>query len=125
MLIKQPNGKFCSCDRYSGIKTMNLTEQDVINMYIEMAKDEMNNAKHYGVLLEYDVVTDEELQAMGSDKTYAELIKYVPRAPVNQRYADIDFTTYASCPNCGSRVQDGMGHVDEKCDACGQLLKWK
>lgn len=125
MLIRQPNGKFCYCNWYDGNNTLNLTEQDVINMYIEMAKNEMNNAKHYGVLVERNAITDEELKAMGEKRTRKELLKHVPLNPVNQQYADCDFTTYANCPSCGNRVQNGMGHTDERCDKCGQLLKWR
>lgn len=125
MLVRQPNGKFCSYDYGGSNKKLNLTEQDVIDLYIKMAKDEMDNAKHYGVLVENGWVNDAQLKAMGSDKTFAELIKYVPCKPVNKKYVHCDFTTYASCPSCGNRVQDCMGRADEKCEECGQLLKWK
>ena len=60
---------------------------------------------------------------MGFDRTYDELVKFIPRQPLNKAYAPCDFTTYAECPNCGTIVQDGIGHKDEKCK-CGQLLKW-
>lgn len=125
MLIKQPNGKYCFCSYIGLNKEMNLTEEDVINKYIESAKVAINNAEPFGKLIETQNVSDEELKEMGSDKTYAELIKYVPLEPKNTRYASCDFATYGECPSCGDRVQDGIGLTHEKCSNCGQLLNWR
>lgn len=132
-LIKQPNGKYCVIDYAGDVRHYNLTEQDIINMYIEDAKACVGAAKHYGELINKTVfigykeslnrISDKVLKEMGFDKTYDELIKFVPRKPLNTSYAPCDFTTYGKCPNCGESVQDGMGHTDEKCK-CGQLLKW-
>ena len=50
--------------------------------------------------------------------------KLIPKEPVDRRYASCDFTTYAKCPTCGAMVQNCMGHYDERCNKCGQRLKW-
>lgn len=127
MLIKQPNGKYC----YSGwskgnrYRNINLTEQDIIDKYIDKAIEEIKNAEHFGKLIETEKVSDEELREMGPDKTYSELIKYIPLEPKNIQHASCDFTTYGKCPSCGDRVQDGIGFTEEKCSKCGQLLKWR
>ena len=133
-LIKQPNGKYCSVDYRGQATFLNYTEQDIINMYIEKAKEDIKNAEHYGKLIEKiengDVcrvqrnILDKDLITMGFDKPYNELVKFVPRRPIDQSYAACDFTTYGKCPNCGENVRDGIGGKDEKCRSCGQLLKW-
>jgi hypothetical protein len=126
MLIKQPNGKYCIAYSFDNQPiTINLTEQDIIDKYINEANEAIKNALHFGKLIETRKVSDEELREMGSDKTYAELIKYVPLEPKNTRYASCDFATYGECPSCGDRVQDGIGLTHEKCSKCGQLLKWR
>lgn len=126
MLIKQPNGKYCIAYSFDNQPiTINLTAQDIINMYIDQANAAMINAEPFGKLVAIRKVSDEELKEMGSDKTYDELIKYVPLRPKNTRYASCDFATYGECPSCGDRVQDGIGLTHEKCSKCGQLLKWR
>lgn len=62
---------------------------------------------------------------MGSEQTYAELIKLIPREPVLQYYVGCEFATFGDCPNCGNSVRDGIGHTDKNCNKCGQLLKWR
>ena len=94
----------------------------------------MKNAEHYGKIIEriengdgcraQRTIFDEHLESMGFDKSYNELVKFVPRRPTDARYISCDFATYGKCPNCGERVRDGMGGTDEKCRHCGQLLKW-
>ena len=125
-LIKQPNEKYCVVDYAGDIRHYNLTEQDIINMYISDAKACIGTAEHFGNLIvrTSDISTD-VLKAMGFDKTYEELQKFVPRKPINQSYAPCDFATYGMCPSCGASVRDGMGGKDEKCRGCGQLLEWK
>ena len=133
-LIKQPNGKFCSIDSFGRLEYFNYTAIDVMNAYIEKAKRDMADAKHYGKIIEYiesgntikaeNVITDKQLKQMGFDKPYNELVKFVPRRPLHPTYISHDFTTYGRCPNCGEQVENGMGHKDEKCK-CGQLLNWK
>lgn len=123
-LIKQPNGKYCVVDYAGDVRHYNLTEQDIINMYIEDAKACIGAAKHYvEIIAKTDEISDDMLKEMGFDRPYNELVKYVPRKPVKQNYAPCDFATYGKCPNCGRTVQDGIGYRDEKCE-CGQLLKW-
>lgn len=133
-LIKQPNGKYCSADYRGEVEFFNYTEQDIIDMYIEKAKEDIRKAEHFGVLIEkiengdrcrvQRNIFDKELKSMGFDKPYNELVKFVPRRPINQTYVSCDFATYGKCPNCGGSVQDGMGSKDEKCRSCEQLLKW-
>ena len=124
-LIKQPNEKYCVVDYAGDVRHYNLTEQDIIDMYIYDAKSCIGAAKHYVELIaKTDEVSDDMLKEMGFDRPYNELVKYVPRKPINQSYASCDFTTYGKCPNCGGLVSDGMGHKDEKCRSCGQMLKW-
>jgi hypothetical protein len=132
-LIKQPNGKYCIV-KYSGeIFRYNLTEQDIINMYISDAKACIGAAEHSGNLIAKTVrseygcresnISNDVLRKMGFNKTYNELVKFVPRKPLYQRYVSCEFATYGECPNCGKNVRDGMGGTDEKCK-CGQLLRW-
>ena len=132
-LIKQPNEKYCIVDYAGSIRRYNLTEQDIINMYIENAKAHIGAAEHYGNLIkktvsEYSEKTNDIpnniLKKMGFDKTYDELVKFVPRKPIDTQYASCDFTTYGKCPSCGRSVQNGIGLTQEKCRDCGQLLKW-
>ena len=124
-LIKQPNELYCVVNYSGEVVRYNLTEQDIINLYIEDAKFHMFSAKNCGELIARAYrVNDDVLKEMGFTSPYNELVKYVPRKPVNQSYAPCDFTTYGDCPNCGGEVRDGMGHRDDKCRSCGQMLKW-
>lgn len=133
-LIKQPNGKYCSIDYQGRTSFYNYTEQDIIDMYIKQAKEDMENAEHYGKIIENieygdrcrvkRTISNEHLESMGFDRPYEELVKFIPRKPSNQSYAPCDFTTYAKCPNCGENVQNGIGHKDEECENCHQILAW-
>jgi len=126
-LIKQPNGKYCIIDYADDVRRYNLTEADIVSMYIEEAQAHIVAAEHYGNLIartaDSNNIPDDMLKEMGFNKTYKELVKFVPRKPINQSYADCDFTTYGKCPNCGNIVRDGMGWTDKECE-CGQMLKW-
>lgn len=133
-VIKQPNGKYCIVGYYGELDAFNLKEENVIDAYIEEAKRAIENAEHFGKIIESinrgdffckpREIYDDHLELMGFDKPYSELVKFIPMKPVDTQYASCDFTTYGKCPNCGGSVQDGMGHRDEKCKKCGQLLKW-
>ena len=128
-LIKQPNGKYCTIGYQGKMDFVNYTEQDIIDLYIEEAKKDMENANHYGAIIEKSIrsgrsISNECLRTMGFDKPYNELVKYIPRKPVNLDYNPCDFTTYGNCPNCSSRVKDCMGHKDKSCKKCNQLLDW-
>lgn len=133
-LIKQPNGKYCVINYADEVTHYNLTELDIIDMYIKDAKACIGNASNYGYLISKTIrdghdertnnISDNMLKEMGFDKKYNELVKFVPRKPIHQVYVSCDFATYGECPSCGKTVADGMGHKDEKCKHCGQLLKW-
>ena len=133
-LIKQPNEKYCIVDYAGDVRRYNLTEQDIINMYIEDAKACIGAAEHFSNLIKRTVssgfeetlnrISDNVLNEMGFDKTYDELLRFVPRKVKNESYCGHDCTSYAKCPNCGSGVQDGMGGTDKQCRSCGQILKW-
>ena len=124
-LIKQPNDKYCVIDYAGDVRHYNLTEQDIINMYIKDAKANIDAAGHYGnIIKENNHIEDGILKDMGFDKTYNELLKFVPRKPLYQLYMSCDFATYGDCPSCGKTVTDGIGGKDEKCRHCGQVLKW-
>lgn len=133
-LIKQPNGKYCAIDYRGELKFFNYTEQNIIDMYIENANSDMESAEHFGEIIkriEYGdichvnrTIDDKCLELMGFNQPYNELVKFIPRKPINTQYASCDFATYGKCPNCGKSVRDGMGGKDEKCGSCGQLLKW-
>ena len=133
-LIKQPNGKYCVIDYAGDVRHYNLTEQDIIDMYIEDAKACIGASGHYSSIVsktvsggyneELNRIPDDTLKEMGFDKTYDELLKYVLRRVINTSYYGRDCTPYGKCPNCGKTVSDGIGGTDEKCGACGQMLKW-
>lgn len=124
-LIKQPNEKYCVVNYSGEVVVHNLTEEDIIKLYIEDAKSHIGAAKHYVELIaKTDEVSDDMLKEMGFDRPYNELVKYVPCKPINQSYAPCDFTTYGECPNCGGTVIDSIGGRNEKCNHCGQMLKW-
>lgn len=129
-LIKQPNEKYCVVDYAGEVSCYNLTEQDIINLYIEDAKAHIENARHYGRLIAETIgyeetkdIPDDVLKEMGFNKTYKELVKFVPRKPLETRYVNYDFTTYGKCPHCDGTVRNGMGYTDKQCK-CGQMLKW-
>ena len=131
-LIKQPNGKYCSADYYGELEFFNFTEEDVINRYIKKAKTDLEKSYHFGELIKrmekadsYDkkIINDKQLKDMGYDKSFKELVKYIPRKPRDTHYIVCDFATHGKCPTCGEKVVDGIGHKDGKCK-CGQLLDW-
>ncbi len=133
-LIKQPNDKYCVIDYAGDIRHYNLTEQDIIDMYIEEAKACIGAAEqHYGNIISNTVnkytgvansISDITLKEMGFNQTYDELINLIPRKPLDTEYIAINFETVGKCPNCRERVVDGIGGRDEKCRSCGQMLEW-
>ena len=127
MLIKQPNGKICVCSYDGTVEKMNLTEDEYIAYCIELAKEESKNnldsIQNFGKLIEKQKVTEEQLKEMGSNKQLSELLKFVPRKPLNTQYITVNFETQGICPNCGKIVVNGMGGTDKKC-SCGQILLW-
>lgn len=127
MLIKQPNGKVCLCSYDGTVEKMNLTEDEYIAYCIELAKEEskknLDSIQNFGKLIEKQKVTEEQLKEMGSDKSLSELLKFVPRKPLNTQYIPVNFETQGTCPSCGKFVANGMGGTDKKC-SCGQILLW-
>lgn len=128
MLIKQPNGKICVCSCDGTVEKMNLTEDEYIAYCIELAKEEskknLDSIQNFGKLIEKQKVKDRQLKEMGSDKTLAELLKFVPRKPLQTKYISVNFETQGICPSCGNIVVDGMGGTDKTCKKCGQILSW-
>jgi len=127
MIVRQPNGKLCVCDWHGKVEKMNLTEEDYVAWQADKAREFINNPDNignFGKLVERQVVTDEELKQMGSDKTLKELLKFVPLKPLGQQYIPVNFETQGKCPSCGSWVRNGMGGKDEKCGMCNQILEW-
>jgi hypothetical protein len=125
--FKQPNGKYCYFS-YNGIGGFNLTESDIKEIYVSEAEEDIKNAENFGgiikeLLNKSNESSDDFLKLIGFNEPYKELVKYVPRRPVDSHYVSCDFTTYAKCPNCNKTVQDGIGFKEEKC-GCGQMLKW-
>ena len=126
MIFIQANGKIC-CVEYSTL-ICNLTEQEYIEYEKkkaeEKALEKLKNPGTIGNILQYRPISDKQLKDMGYEKTYEEMMKYVPKRVESCSYSGRDCTTYGKCPTCGASVQDGIGHTDEKCSKCGQMLKW-
>lgn len=133
MIIKQTNGKYLIYDYGKEIK-VNYSEDDIINVYIEkakkQAKKDMNEANGLDYLLKYEIerdntiITEKNLQEIGINIPKSELVKKVPLKPKNKQYIGCDFTTWAKCPNCDSKVYDSIGGTQTECHECGQLLDW-
>ena len=132
-LYKQPNGKYCDI-RCGSILSYNITEEDIVERMVADAKREaekmIETANHFGNIISeiaqhegYVSIDNRVLGEMGFTEGYRELVKYVPRKPINQSYAGCDFTTYANCPSCQKRISNCMGNGDKKC-SCGQMLDW-
>ena len=54
-LIKQPNDKYCVINRSSEVVHYNLSEQDIIDQYIEDAKARVEAAEPFSKLIEATV----------------------------------------------------------------------
>lgn len=127
MLIRQPNGNICICDWNGEIEQMNLSEDEYVEYCADKAREFVknpDNIKNFGELIKLKNVSDEQLKEMGSDKTFAELIKFVPCKPIRPQYISVNFETQGLCPSCGAFVVNGMGGTDEKCKKCGQVIMW-
>ena len=128
MVIKQPNGNYCYFG-YNGKMIKNLSEIDYLLLRAKEAKDaakeELNNCSNSPAdLIKHIKVSDEDLKAMGYEKTYDEMLKYIPKRVTNSSYYGRDCATYGSCPTCGEPVQNGMGGTDKVCRKCNQVLEW-
>lgn len=127
MIVRQPNGKLCLCDWTGKIEQMNLTEDEYIGLCANKAREFINdkdNIKNFGELIKMKNVSNEQLKEMGSDKTFEELIKFVPCKPLNSQYIPINFETQGKCPSCGAFVVNGMQKTDKQCKKCGQMIEW-
>lgn len=128
MVIKQPNGNYCYFG-YNGRMIKNLSEIDYLLLRAKEAKDaakkELDNCSNSPAdLIKYIKVSDEDLKAMGYEKTYDEMLKYIPKRVTNSSYYGRDCTTYGRCPTCDAPVQNGMGGTDKVCRKCNQVLEW-
>lgn len=127
MIVKQPNGKLCLMSWDGSVEKMNMTEDEYVQYCIEKAREEAKNnlkdIKNFRELIEHQKVTDEQLKQMGSDRTLFELLKFVPRKPLQQQYISCNFETQGKCPSCQAWVANGIGGKIEKCK-CGQILDW-
>lgn len=133
MIIKQPNGKYCEMNHEGECLGFNYTKEDVIDRYIDnaqkQARKDIKNAEHFVEIIKANecklkpLINNKILKQMGFTKPYEELVKFVPRKPLNISYSSCDFTTYGLCPSCHKTVYDSIGGIIEKCN-CGQLLKW-
>lgn len=115
------------CDWTGKIEKINLTEEDYIDYCTDKAREfvsNQENIKNFGELIKFEKVSDEQLKEMGSDKTLSELLKFVPRKPLDTLYIPINFETQGICPSCGKFVVNGMGGADKSCKNCGQILSW-
>lgn len=132
MIFRQPNGKLCMCSYNGKVQINNMTEGDYVEYCTNEARKFINNPDNilnFGKLIETSIefrthISDEQLKEMGSDKTFLELMKFVPRKPINKQYVPVNFETQGKCPNCGGFVVNGMGGMDQQCKKCGQILKW-
>ena len=90
MVIKQPNGNYCYFG-YNGKMIKNLSEIDYLLLRAKEAKDaakeELDNCSNSPAdLIKYIKVSDEDLKAMGYEKTYDEMLKYIPKRVTNSSY---------------------------------------
>jgi hypothetical protein len=133
LLIKQPNGKYLTYSLFRKT-TINLTEQDVINIYVkeaeEQAKRDMQEAHGLDCVLKDELkfgkqyLTERNLRDMGINLSKSELLKRVPLVPKNQKYFGCNFETVGECPSCGNKVVNGIGFKETKCRKCTQMLDW-
>lgn len=127
MIFKQPNGKICLAGDYTLL--YNLTEEEFIEHEKQKAevkaKYMLQNPGNINDIIKYRKITDEQLKEMGYEKTYEEMMKYIPKRVVGGIYYGRDCTTYGKCPTCDAPVQDGIGYTDHKCNKCGQVLDWR
>lgn len=127
MIFVQANGKICILERNDLV--CNLTEEEYVEYEKkkaeEYAREKLKNPNTIGDVLKYKQITNKQLKAMGYDKTYEEMMKYIPKRVERCGYSGRDCTTYGKCPTCGTSVQDGIGFTEEQCPKCGQMLDWR
>lgn len=134
-IIKQTNGKYLVWNYADDSIKINLSNEDITNIYIQRAKEQaekdMQEAKGLDCVLKHEIkygtpkISEKDIQEMGINISKTELIKKVPLKPKNEQYIGCDFTTWAKCPNCNAKVYDSIGGTQTKCSECGQMLDWK
>lgn len=128
MLIKQPNGKYCYTNG-NEIKE-NLTEEEYKCMRFDQFMNQLNeelkeeNLSNISDLIKYHTLSDKQLHSMGYEKTYDEMIKYIPKEVIKKTYYGRDCTIYGHCPTCDENVENGMFKIDKECPKCKQVLIW-
>lgn len=137
MIIRQPNGKYLIYKYDKGIE-INKSEEDILNIYIkkaiesakEQAEKDIKEAKGLNYILKREIefnniiITEQDLKDMGINILKTELIKKVRLKPQNRQYIECNFEIIAECPNCKSRVINGIGFANKQCNKCGQMIDW-
>lgn len=127
MIFIQPNGKICIVEPHTLL--YNFSKEEFIEYEKqkaeENAKYQMQNPSNISDIIRFKKISDTQLKEMGYDKTYEEMIKYVPKRVKQCKYSGRDCTTYGKCPTCGASVQDGIGFTNDQCSKCGQILDWR
>lgn len=134
-IIKQTNGKYLVWNYADDSIKINLSNEDIINIYIQEAKEQaekdMQKAEGLDYLLKHEIgygepkISDEQLKEMNINIPKSELTKKIPLIPKDKEYIGAAFATYAKCPSCNSKVYSGIMGQDAECDNCGQMLDWK
>lgn len=129
-MYKLPNGQYGDIG-YADEFLKIYTEQDIIDEYIRLAKQKMSEAQPPEAVIAASIrytLTKKDLEKLkeaGYTRPYSEMVKYIPRKPLHQQYAECNFATYGKCPACGETVQNGIGIKEEKCPNCEQALDWR
>ena len=127
MIIKQPNGKICVVEMHTIL--CNLTEEELIEYEKKKAEENvkfmLQNPCNISDIIKFRKISDEQLRDMGYDKTYEEMMKYIPKRVIESSYYGRDCTEYGKCPTCNAPVQNGIGYTDYKCRKCNQILEWR
>ena len=107
-----------------------MTKEEYIKYILEDTREylerqfEENDFASIQSLLKYKTLSDEQLNLMGYEKTYEEMLKYIPKCVTDKTFVPRDCTTYGKCPTCGSEIQDGIARTDNPCPKCNQVLLW-
>lgn len=127
MVIKQPNGKYCYFK--NTVIKFNLTEEEYVSLRLKETENVIRNElkecrSNTSELIKRCVVSDADLKSMGYQKTYDEMLRYIPKKVIGASYSSRDCETIAHCPSCKRLVVDGMSGTDRVCPDCHQVLEW-